>query len=136
MDISKLYNSEHLFNLEVKRPDTDEPIGISMKVRAASSDSVMSIIRRQANENITLRQKGKTVTASALEDQKVEQASACIDSWDWGKETYGSLGVPADTFTNKCKILKEQGWIYAQVDEAANEFANFTDQFGKTAQTA
>lgn len=136
MDISKLYNSEHLFDLEVKRPDTDEPVGISMKIRAASSDPVMSIIRKQANENVTLRQKGKTLTASVLEDQKVEQAAACIESWDWGDETYGDLGVPKDTFANKCRVLKEQGWIFAQVDEAANEFANFTDPSDKTASTA
>ncbi|WP_174804349.1 hypothetical protein [Martelella limonii] len=133
MDISKLHDKSHLFSLDIVNPETDEPVGISMKIRSVSSDDVSAVIRRHTNENVELRQKGKTLSAKKLEEQEAEKTAACIASWDWGENTYGNLGVPADTWENKVKVLIEQGWIYQQVAEAANTFGNFTTQSGKAA---
>ena len=70
--------------------------------------------------------------AEQLEAQAIEKAASYIVSWDWGVDpetkepnTYDGE-VPLYSMKSAAKILSEQGWLFGQVVEAAEEISNFT----------
>lgn len=125
MDLSKRVDYELLYDLELRDPDTDQPLGIVFKLRSAGSDAVKQILREQTNKNLERRIKGKMPKADQLEREELEKAAACIASWDWGSHTWKGK-KPDLSMKMAMEVLDEQGWIFGQVSEAANKVANFS----------
>lgn len=125
MDISKIVDYEFLYDLELRHPVTDAPLGITFKIRSAGSDAAKRILRQHTDKNLERRIKNKMPKSSQLEQEELEKAAACIASWDWGKEVYKGK-KPELTMKVAMEMLEEQGWIFAQVVEASNKMENFS----------
>ena len=124
MDIASIIKYERLFTLDLRHPVTDELLGITFQIRSAESKEAKEILRKHTDENLERFQKRKTVKGSVLEQQEAEKAASYIASWDWGDHTWNGE-KPVLTVETAAKILKAEGWIFAQVTEAANKIANF-----------
>ncbi|WKL41924.1 hypothetical protein Q1M64_21685 [Sinorhizobium meliloti] len=57
MDISKLVNSEDLFELNLTGPDTDELVGIRFMIRSTESDAVKRVVRQHSDKFLASREK-------------------------------------------------------------------------------
>lgn len=127
MDISKLVNSEDLFELKLTGPDTDEPIGIRFMIRSNESNEVKKVVRQHSDKFLASRK--KKLTTSKVEDEYLDKAAASIASWDWGDHDW--KGVKPDlTFELAREVVEEAGWIYDQVAAASEDRANFTKSLG------
>lgn len=138
MDLSSRVNNELLFKLDILDPVTDEPTGLSMMIRSAGSEAAKAILRKQTNKNLERRIKNKLPKSEQIEAEELEKAASYIASWDWGVDHKGepngygkdaegkALPPPSLSMKTAIKVLEEQGWIFAQVVEAANKTTNFS----------
>lgn len=125
MDLAGLVNSEFLYTLDLRHPVSDEPLGISFKIRSAGSDAAKKVLREHTDRMLERRIKHKAVNSRQIETEELERAASYIASWDWGTNTYAGE-IPAFSVPKAIAILEKEGWIFAQVVEAANKIANFT----------
>ena len=125
MEISGLVKNEELFTLEVEHPKSGKPVGITIMVRSAGSDAAMKVVREQTDTLLERSQRRKLIDAERVEENELDQAVSFVASWDWGTNTYDEKVPDNDPKTIKA-ILKQEGWIYAQVVGAARNIANFT----------
>lgn len=127
MDISKLVNSEDLFELKLVDPRSDEPVGIRFMIRSSESNAVKKVVREHSDKFLGSRK--KKLTSSKVEAEYLDKAAASIASWDWGDHDW--KGVKPDlTFDMAREVVEEAGWIYDQVAAASEERANFTKSLG------
>ncbi|TPW26036.1 hypothetical protein [Pararhizobium mangrovi] len=125
MDVSNLVNYEHHYPLELVHPVTEEKIGITVQIRSVESDEAKRVLRKQLDKLYERRQRGKMIKGSAEIDREVEKVAACIAGWDWGDNTWH--GEKPEFSTEKAtEIPHSEGWIFGQVNEAANDISNFT----------
>jgi len=132
LDLSGRVNYELLFKLAILDPVTDEPTGLSMMIRSAGSEAAKAVLRKHTNKNLERRIKNKMPKSEQIEAEELEKAASYIASWDWGANpktgepnTYKGE-VPELSMKKAIGILEEQGWIFAQVVEAANKTTNFS----------
>ena len=128
MDLSKLVNSEDLFELKLTAPDTDELIGIRFMIRSAESDAVKKIVRQHSDKFLCSRK--KKLTTGKIEDEYLDKAAASIASWDWGDHNWKGV-KPEISFELAREVVEEAGWIYDQVATASEDRANFTKSLEK-----
>lgn len=145
MDISSVVNYEKLFPLTIRNPITDEPIGLTMKIRSSGSEACKTIYRKHADDVLEMRYKGKRPKGKQAEREELERTAACIASWNWGKSpdkiekddegretiTPGEEATykgdkPDLTISKAIEIIDNVAWIYVQVKEAADRLENFT----------
>lgn len=139
MDLSSRVNYELLFKLAILDPVTDEPTGLSMMIRSAGSEAAKAVLRKHTNKNLERRIKNKMPKSEQIEAEELEKAASYIASWDWGTDpksgeanTYGvgadgrKLPPPELSMKAAIEVLEAQGWIFAQVVEAANKTTNFS----------
>lgn len=131
MEVSGIIEYERLYTLELLHPSTEEKIGITMQIRSAGSKEAKAVLRKHADENTERAQKRKIIKGSVLEQQELEKAASYIASWDWGKNTWRET-KPEFSNATAIDLLEAEGWIYAQVSEAATTIANFTTASEKT----
>jgi hypothetical protein len=130
MDIGKIVNREQLFDLELKHPGTDAPLGVTFMIRSMNSEEAKAVLREHTNANLKRTLKGKTVTAERLERQSLEEAAACIASWQWGGHTYHG-SVPELDMKTAIRLLEVEDWIFQQVIAAARDIENFSQGSAK-----
>ncbi|WP_313666224.1 hypothetical protein [Shinella sp.] len=128
MDISKLVNSEDLFELHLTGPESDERLGIRFMIRSNESDAVKRIARQHSDKFLASRK--KKLTAGKVEDELLDKAAAAIASWDWGDHDWKGE-KPVLDFDKAREVVEEAGWIYEQVAAASEDRANFTKTSGK-----
>ncbi|MDX1091110.1 hypothetical protein GOL89_29215 [Sinorhizobium medicae] len=128
MDISKLVNSEDLFELNLTGPDTDEFVGIRFMIRSAESDAVKRVVRQHSDKFLASRK--KKLTASKVEAEYLDKTAASLASWDWGDHNWKGE-KPECTFEKAREVLEEAAWIYDQVATASEDRANFTKSLAK-----
>jgi len=125
MEIKGIVDYEHLFTLDLKHPATDRPIGITIQIRSAESEAAKRILRQHTDKNLERRIKNKLPKADQIVQEELEKAASYIASWDWGSNTYEGK-TPELSMKTAMHILEKEGWIYAQVVEAATKIENFT----------
>lgn len=125
MDIAKVYNYENVFTLDLMRPDTDEKLGITFKIRSASSPESKKVLRKHVDQVVERQQRGKLIQGSMRLQQELEKAASWVSGWDWGDNVYNGE-KPEFSFNKVVEILDKEDWIFSQVSEAANNLANFT----------
>lgn len=125
VDVATLVDYDFLYELELRNPRNDEPLGIKFQIRSASSEAAKEILRRHSDKNIERRMKGKLIKGETLERQELEKAASYIASWDWGDNKYAGE-VPELSMKKAIDILSKESWIYQQVVEAANDIENFS----------
>tara|TARA_R110002167_G_scaffold42512_13_gene129169 strand:+ start:8124 stop:8525 length:402 start_codon:yes stop_codon:yes gene_type:complete len=132
MDILGLVKSDQLFDLELKHPITEKPLGVIVKLRSSQSAEVKTV-ERQNQDGINLRmQKGKSLKAAALEANAEARAAAMIESWDWQNQdlTLGEEASPECTQKNKL-LLVANDYFFDQIIEASSNLENFTERARK-----
>lgn len=122
MDISKLVNSEDLFELQILHPATEEALGISFMIRSAESNEVKKIVRQHSDRFLASRK--KKLTTSKVEAEYLDKAAASIASWTWGEQQWKGE-QPELSFDKAREVVEEAGWIYDQVAAASEDRANF-----------
>lgn len=125
MEIKGLVDYEFLFDLEIRNPHTDEPLGIKMKIRSAGSEPSKVILRKHTDKNLERRIKGRMPKADQMEIEELERVASYIHSWDWGDNTYQGT-VPEFSMKRAVVILGEIGWMFGQIKEAAENVTNFS----------
>lgn len=125
MDISNIIDTDQLFELELRDPVTDEPLGIKFQLRSAGSRQAKALLRRHSDTNLEKLQKRKALKSHEIERQTLEKAASYIASWDWGPHNWNGER-PELSIDMAVEILDEADWIYGQVTEAAEDIANFS----------
>jgi len=123
-DIAKLYGYNKPFALKMIPPVIGKDIGITFFILSASSDKVKATRRKLIDDGIQ-RQKDKSDTTSeTVLDASLEEVASFVDSWDWGEHDYNGEQLEC-TPENVMKVLEAEDWMFALVNEAANDLANF-----------
>ena len=125
MEIKGIVDYEFLYDLELRNPHTDEPLGIKMKIRSAGSEPSKLILRKHTDRNLERRIKGRMPKADQMELEELERVASYIHSWDWGDHTYKGE-IPVLTMKKAVAILEAEGWIFGQIKEAAENVTNFS----------
>ena len=126
MDLSKVVDADQLYTLDVLHPVTDEPVGITAKIRSAGSTEAKRVLREHTNKLLERRIKGKNPKAEQIEAQELEKVASYIASWDWGANDWNGKKPDMTIVKEAVKVLDEAGWIYGQIVEAANKIENFS----------
>ena len=124
MDISKLFERERLFPLDLRHPVSDEPLGIVFQIRSASSPEARAVERKHVDEIIERQQRGKLIKGDAAIKRELERVASFIAGWDWGPHEYKGE-KPEFSFKRAAEIIEAEDWIFAQVSGAANKLENF-----------
>jgi len=137
MDLSAIVSYDTPADIEIIRPDTKKPVGLTVKVVSLNSDRVR-IIERANQAKIFAMQRAKAeagqdasspevmAEVEALEDVRL---AASIVEWDFHGNSFGALGIdPPCTEGNKLTVLREKNadFIKRQVFAGASNIANFT----------
>lgn len=130
MDLHGLVDYEYIHNLELVHPATDQPVGVTFQIRSAGSEQAKAVLRAHTNKQIERNIKGRKPTSEQIEQAELEKAASYITSWNWGENTYEG-SVPEFSMKRAMEIMEKEGWIYAQVVEAANKIENFTEKSRK-----
>jgi len=113
------------FDVELKHPDSGDPIGAVIRVYGADSDAYKDKQLTQQRERLEkLARKGRVQppTPEQLEQQSIELLAAATDGWQ-GLEIGGK---PVEF--NRAAAVQLYGdypWIREQVDAAIHDRANF-----------
>lgn len=134
MEIAGLVDYEQLFELELRNPASDQPLGIKFQIRSSESGAAKRVLRQHTDKALERRVKNKMPKSEQLIQDELEKAASYIASWDWGASTYEGAKPEFDMKT-AMRILEKEGWIYAQVVEAANKIENFTPRSPKNSAT-
>lgn len=125
MDLSKRIDYEFLYTLELRDPVTDEPLGISFKLRSAGSDAAKKVLRAHTDRQIERLIKGRKPNAQQRETEELERIAACIASWNWGSHDWKGK-KPELSMRVAMEVFDEAPWIYDAVAEAVNKVENFS----------
>ncbi len=126
MDISTIVRYEQLFELELKHPTTDEPLGITFQIRSAGSEKAKEVQRKHTDSTLKRLMRQKTLTSAKAEAEALEKAASYIASWDWGSNTFAGKDVPEYSMQAAIDILDQAPWIFDRVTEAATSLENFS----------
>ena len=113
------------FDVALRHPKTDEPIGAVIRVLGADSDAYQHQVLEQQRERMQkMARQGRTAMASP--EQMNEQAIALLAAATigWQDIIVSGASVP---FSNGAaqKLYRDFPWIREQVDEAIHTRANF-----------
>lgn len=121
--------SDKGFELELRHPTTDKPLGTFITVLGKHSAIFREHIRDQINERqrreAAAERKGKSnapVTAEEIERQALELLVICTIGWR--NMNYKGEELPFSE-ANALKVYSEQIWVRGQVDEAIGDLENF-----------
>jgi hypothetical protein len=137
MDLSAIVSYDTPVDIEIIRPDTKQPVGLTVKVVSLNSERVRQVERVNQGKIFAMQrakaEAGQDASSpevmaevEALEDNRI--AAAIVD-WDFHGNSFGALGVdPPCTDGNKLTVLREKNadFIKRQVFAGASNIANFT----------
>lgn len=122
------------FEIELKHPVTQEPLGIFWTVLGSDSDVFRDYLREVTNEKIRkeamAKKRGRDVevdTVEVSEERAIELLTVCSVNWR-------STDKPTITFKdaelefnvpNVKKVLTGLPWIRKQIDEGIGDLENF-----------
>jgi hypothetical protein len=126
MDLAKIVDCEFLYDLELRHPVTDAPIGVVFKIRSTGSDAYKRVLRQHTDRNLQRRIKNKMPKSIQIEQEELEKLAACIVAWDWGTALYEEKKPPELSMKSAMYVLEKTGWIFGQVAAAADNVENFS----------
>lgn len=145
-DLSTKAACDRGFELELKHPATDEPLGVFIGLLGKHSARFQELARKRANARIRqsfqMQRKGKDIEVPTLEQNEREEIdlfAACTTHW----RTRTTKADPAKGIEEKseptilhggkalqfseanAKFLYAEPWIREQVDEGIGDLGNF-----------
>lgn len=144
-DLNAATASETTFDLELKHPTTDAPLGMFVQIIGSQSEKVRSVSNRQSNalikDNFAAQRGGKapSITVETSQKRQAELAAAATVGWysqepaKAGEKPKREDGLP---FGDKRLTFSEDEavrlysdpayqWLVKQVDDAVGDLANF-----------
>lgn len=144
-DLNAATASETIFDLELKHPTTDAPLGLFIQIIGSQSEKVRAISNRQSNaiikDNFKAQRGGKepAITVETSQKRSAELAAAATVGWyaqepaKPGEKPKREDGLP---FGEKRLMFSEEeavrlysdpayAWLAKQVDDAVGDLANF-----------
>lgn len=144
-DLNAAAASETVFDLELRHPTTDAPLGLFIQVLGSQSEKVRAVSNRQSNaiikDNFKSQRAGKepAITVETSQKRQAELAAAATVGWysqepaKAGEKPKREDGLP---FGDKRLIFSEDeavrlyndpaySWLVKQVDDAVGDLANF-----------
>jgi hypothetical protein len=117
------------FELELKHPITNEPVGAFISVVGKDSKTFEDFVRKQSNDrlrrNFQNQRRGKDAEAPTVEQIEADAISLLVAcTTGFRNVTYkGSLLTFSEE--NARLLYTEQKWVRSQVDEAVGDIENF-----------
>jgi hypothetical protein len=120
------------YELELKHPVTNDPLGVFISVVGSEADAFQGFIRRKGNERLRRdfenKRKGReeAPTIERAEKDAIALLAACTTGWRTGDKPTVTHGGKALEFSEaNVKFLYAERWIRDQVDEAIGDLGNF-----------
>jgi hypothetical protein len=143
-DLNATAASEAVFDLELKHPTTDAPLGLFIQVVGQNSERFQKLAKQQGNELLkqgfaTQRGKSANITVESQERRSAELLARATVGWFEqeqtviGKQPKKIDGLPfGETrlmFSEDAAIQlysdPAYSWLLKQVDDAVSDLANF-----------
>jgi hypothetical protein len=120
MDLSKIKPADTVA-VELRNPETDEPIGVVVQMRHKTSREVQAVVN--AFQRRVAQQRTRTVPPEVMQQFVTDQIVAAVASWEWKGDAQWNGEKPACTEAKVREVLDLE-WIRDQlsagfVDESA-----------------
>ena len=119
------------FPVAVRHPKTNRPLGTTIVVCGADSDTHKKIIRKQLNRRMELSSRNRnklTMTAEELETESMDVVVACTKSWATGERPELEMNegewLPC-TPDNARRVYEELPWLKEQIELEISDRNNF-----------
>ena len=116
----------------ILQPTTNIPLGITVTVCGADSETFKNIQRKQLNRRLEKQQKSRTrqtaMTAEELELESMDVLVACTRSWSTGERKqleFDDNEWLECTPDNVRRVYEALPWLKEQVDQEIGDRANF-----------
>lgn len=121
------------FDLELRHPVTDEPLGVFISVVGRESDAFQNHVRKRANaklrDQFAAQQRGRkddAPTVESIESEAIDLLVACTTGWRTGDSPVIEwAGEKLEYSEANARRLYSETWIRSQVDEAIGDLGNF-----------
>ena len=120
MDLSKIKPADTVA-IELRNPENDEPIGVTVHLRHKTSREVQSVVN--AFQRRAAQQRTRAISPEVMQEFVTDQIVAAVASWEWRGEAHWNGEKPALT-EGKLREVLGMEWIRDQlsagfVDESA-----------------
>lgn len=123
MDLNSIKPAERI--IEILHPATEEELGVSVSVISVLDNKTAALRRKIQNKRIELERRGKSFTASDIEENEMDLLLNCITGWEWkGNATFNNE-KPEFNEKNVKSVLKELPWFKQQIMEAIGDEKSF-----------
>lgn len=130
MDLSKLFEYDDAFPIEIKNPVTGDPVGITIYARSAESESVTRAIVRVQAKRMKAAASGEDFEVSDYSSELEREALvASIVRWDFGDNQFAHLNAESPcSDENKAFLITHPNakWIREQIKSKIDDISNFT----------
>lgn len=122
------------FEVELRHPVTNQPLGIFWGVLGSDSDIFRDHVKETINDRLRkeamAKKRGRDLEVRTMEDAEqdsIELLIVCSTHWRTGDEkTLRFKGEDlAFSVPNAKRVLEDMRWIRAQIDEAIGDLGNF-----------
>lgn len=139
MDLSKLFEYDEAFPIEIVNPVTYEPVGITIYAKSAESEDVTRAIVNVQARRMKAAAAGDNLEFSDYSAEIDRDAIvASIVRWDFGGNEFGHLNSESPcNEENKIFFVSHPnaGWIRKQIKAKIDDISNFTKTPKKPAKT-
>lgn len=119
MDLSSI---EAVANtVSILHPATNEPVGLTIKLRPMTSAPVREVQRRITNEIL----RNRKTTAEKAEANRLDILVAATENWTWEGDLSFKGSKPECTPNTVRSVYKELPWVKEQIDNALSDEAAF-----------
>lgn len=122
------------FEVELRHPATNAPLGIFWDVMGSDSDAFRDYIKESTNERLRkeamAKKKGRDIEVKTIQDfeqETINILTVCSLGWRTGDSPTITFKGESLSFSvpNVKKVLSAMPWIRTQLDEAMGDLANF-----------
>lgn len=138
-DLSNVVEYERPHTIQMNHPVTGQPLGVSVNVVSSDSQRVVAAQRRSnADYWAALAAASDSDVKPEAPDNSRTILVACIDSWDWGEQSFGHIagsGVPSQADKEFIIDHPNAVWFKNQLVAGCAKLENFTNPSPKSVPT-
>lgn len=136
-DLSVAVEYDRVYPVALRNPVNGEEIGVTINVVSTDSRKVVAALRKAQSEYWSEYAKAKDGEKPELPDSERIVLVNCIDSWDWGDQSFGHISGAGAASLADCEYLIDHPnskWIRDQIGAKTADLENFTQGSPKTAR--
>lgn len=136
MDFSKVIEYDKSHQISIPNPNNGEPSGIVINVVSQDSARVVKALREYQSEQWAREAVGEKIDfAKSLSERNRIVLIECIDSWEWGDNTFAHIdnNTPCDKDAKTFLVDHPNAkWIVDLIAEGCANIRNFTQASPKS----